>query len=321
MIDNDHNSQNKNTTLKKLLSGDVALLARAITLLETGGAKADNLAYKISANAGEALVIGFTGTPGSGKSSLINCLVKLLRDQGEKVAVLAVDPSSPLSGGAVLGDRTRMGEHTSDRNVFIRSVAARGHLGGLSIAIPSIIDVVDAAGWPIIILETVGTGQSETEIMELADIKVVVNAPGLGDDIQAIKAGVLEIGDVLVVNKCDQPLSDSLVQQLKSMLELRSSEKKNIPIIATSATEDIGIQELDKTIKNISLNLGNEYKAIRQANRLKGNLWRKTEQLFRYRLKEINSKKIEDILHQLRNGIISNGDAAEMILNLCVDKE
>ena len=206
-------------------------------------------------------------------------------------------------------------------NVFIRSVAARGHLGGLSIAIPSIIDVVDAAGWPIIILETVGTGQSETEIMELADIKVVVNAPGLGDDIQAIKAGVLEIGDILVVNKCDQPLSDSLVQQLKSMLELRSSEKKNIPIIATSATEDIGIQELDKTIKNISLNLGNEYKAIRQANRLKGNLWRKTEQLFRSRLKEINSKKIEDILHQLRNGIISNGDAAEMILNLCVDKE
>jgi LAO/AO transport system kinase len=318
MNNTDNKSERYRTSFQKLLSGDSAFLARAITALETGGSNADKLANLLRVHTGDALVIGFTGPPGSGKSTLIDSFIKLLRTHDKKIAVLAVDPSSPISGGAVLGDRTRMGTHTSDRHVFIRSIAARGHLGGLSVSIPSIIDAVDAAGWPIIILETVGTGQSETEIMELADIRVVVNSPGLGDDIQAIKAGVLEIADILVVNKCDKPLSDNLVDQLKSMLELRSSERKNVPIISTSAIKETGLKELYETVKNISKTFKKTYKAVRKSNRLKANLLRKTEQLFSSRLKEINSRKLESILNELNQGSISNGDAAEMMLNLCL---
>ena len=154
--------------------------------------------------------------------------------------------------------------------------------------------------------------------MELADIRVVVNSPGLGDDIQAIKAGVLEIADILVVNKCDKPLSDNLVDQLKSMLELRSSERKNVPIISTSAIKETGLKELYETVKNISKTFKKTYKAVRKSNRLKANLLRKTEQLFSSRLKEINSRKLESILNELNQGSISNGDAAEMMLNLCL---
>ncbi len=176
------------TAFDRLLAGDPGAMARAISVLETGGAEADALAARLRPHAGRALVVGFTGAPGAGKSTLISAYISAMRAAGERVAVLAVDPSSPLSGGAVLGDRTRMGAHTSDRGVYIRSVASRGHLGGLSLAIASMLDAVDAAGWPTIILETVGAGQSETEIVEFADVKVVLNAPGMGDDVQAIKA-------------------------------------------------------------------------------------------------------------------------------------
>ena len=194
-------SLTKMTAFERLLGGDVAALARAISLLEVGGQQSDALAARLRGHAGQARVIGFTGPPGAGKSTLISAYVAALRARAESVAILAVDPSSPLSGGAVLGDRTRMGEHSTDPGVFIRSVAARGHLGGLALSIPGILDAVDAAGWPTIILETVGAGQSETEIVEFADVKVVLNAPGLGDDVQAIKAGILEIADVLVVKQ------------------------------------------------------------------------------------------------------------------------
>ena len=189
--------------------------------MERGGAAADLIYRRICPRVGRATVIGFTGPPGAGKSTLIDAYIAALRTRGHSVAVAAVDPSSPISGGAVLGDRMRMRRHAEDSGVFIRSVASHGHLGGLSESIHRIVDAMDAAGRDFIIIETVGTGQSEVEVVEIADMCVVVNAPNMGDEVQAMKAGILEIADVLVVNKADLPLAQRTTKQLTNMLELR----------------------------------------------------------------------------------------------------
>lgn len=232
----------------RLRERDSGALARAISLVESSSSLATDLHDRVRDAAGHAAVIGITGAPGVGKSTLVNRLIGAWRAREQRVAVIAVDPSSPISGGAVLGDRTRMGEHGEDPEVFIRSVAARGHLGGLSADILCVIDLIDAAGWDIILLETVGTGQSETEISEIADINLVINAPGLGDEVQAIKAGILEIADVLVINKADLPLAARTQRQLKAMLQLRESSKQQVPVIKTIATEADGILDLVEAI-------------------------------------------------------------------------
>jgi len=236
--------------IDKLIAGDPAALARCITLMESGGPTADRIHRRICVKAGRAAVIGFTGAPGAGKSTLIDAYIGALRNGGHSVAVAAVDPSSPIFGGAILGDRVRMRRHAEDPGVFIRSVASRGHLGGLSESIHRIVDVMDAAGRDFIIVETVGTGQSEVEIAEIADICVVVNAPNMGDDVQAMKAGVLEIADVLVVNKTDLPQAQRTTDQLKSMLKLRH-ENRDVPIVETVATKDMGIESLFSTIASL----------------------------------------------------------------------
>ena len=207
--------------IERLTAGEGAALARAISLIEAGGPVAGVIHRAVHRSAGKSLVVGFTGPPGAGKSTLIDAYIAELRKSGRTVAVAAVDPSSPFCGGAVLGDRIRMGRHTEDDGVFIRSISSRGHLGGLTENIHRIIDVMDAAGRDVIVIETVGTGQSEVELIEIADIRVVVNAPGLGDDVQAIKAGIMEIADILVLNKADMPMADITVRQLRSMLRLR----------------------------------------------------------------------------------------------------
>lgn len=303
----------KASAYERLLTGDVATLARAISLLEAGGNTGDDLAARLRDHAGNARVVAFTGPPGAGKSTLINGYVAELRNRGERVAILAVDPSSPLSGGAVLGDRTRMGEHSTDPGVFIRSVASRGHLGGLAVSIPAILDAVDAAGWPTIILETVGAGQSETEIAEFADVKIVLNAPGLGDDIQAIKAGILEIADILVVNKCDLPLADRTVRQLQSMLQLRSVECRDVPIVSTSATKLTGLNDLDDTISaRVELSRGISTE-IRQGRRLRGLLRRRAETVFRDRLGSVPDVQLDAICSQVRQGMLSVEIAASTL--------
>jgi LAO/AO transport system kinase len=234
----------------KLTAGDPAALARCITLMESGGPIADRIHRRVCARTGRAAVIGFTGAPGAGKSTLIDAYIGALRARGSSVAVAAVDPSSPISGGAILGDRVRMRRHAEDPGVFIRSVASRGHLGGLSESIHRIVDVMDAAGRDFVIVETVGTGQSEIEVTEIADICVVVNAPNMGDDVQAMKAGVLEIADVLVVNKSDLPLAQRTTDQLRNMLKLRH-DNRDVPVIETVATKDIGIETLLSTIAGL----------------------------------------------------------------------
>lgn len=193
-------------------------------------------------------VVGFTGAPGVGKSTLINAYIALCRSQDRSVAVVSVDPSSPISGGAILGDRLRMAEHAQDDGVYIRSLASRGHLGGLCRNIDQVIQVIDTAGWDVIVLETVGTGQSEVEVASIADVKVVVNAPGMGDSIQAMKSGILEIADILVVNKADLPQAGQTSKELRAMLRLRSNSAATVAVIETVATSHTGIAELSTAI-------------------------------------------------------------------------
>jgi LAO/AO transport system kinase len=203
------------------IGGDRRALARLLTLLDDDGPGARDAAAAMAARAGHARVVGLPGVPGSGKSTLVDRLLGAWLEQGLKVAVIAIDPSSPITGGAVLGDRIRMGAHGGHANAFIRSFSARGELGGLSRATAAAIDCFDAAGFDRVIVETVGTGQSETRIVALADSRVVVCPPGLGDDVQAIKAGTLEIADVLAVSKGDLPLAEQTAREMREMLTLR----------------------------------------------------------------------------------------------------
>jgi LAO/AO transport system kinase len=230
--------------LDRLLAGHPRVLARAISIVENNRSETAAIMLAVREHVGKSLVVGFTGPPGAGKSTLIDAVVAELRARDKTVGVLAVDPSSPISGGAVLGDRVRMARHVEDLGVFTRSVAARGHLGGLSRTAVRLVDVMDASGKDVIILETVGTGQSEVEIAKVADIKVVVSAPGLGDEIQAMKAGILEIADILVVNKSDLPLARLTLRHLQSMLHLRKPGARDVPLVATGALKGTGIAEL-----------------------------------------------------------------------------
>lgn len=298
---------------QRLLDGDVAALARAVSLLETGGPVGDALADRLRDHVGSAGVVAFTGPPGAGKSTLINAYVSELRQRGESVAVLAVDPSSPLSGGAVLGDRTRMGEHSADARVFIRSVASRGHLGGLALSIPAIVDAVDAAGWSNIVLETVGAGQSETEIAEIADVNIVLNAPGLGDDVQAIKAGILEIADILVVNKCDLPLADRTIRQLKAMLQLRRAEGRNVPILPTSAERGEGIGALADAIAARMDGARTRMADAGTSRRLPGLLRLRAEAAFHQQLHALPESDMESIVAKMTMEGLSVETATKML--------
>lgn len=229
--------------LQRIRSGDRRTIARAISAVENDATRAEVLRAALAAYLGHAHVVGVTGPAGAGKSTLVNALVGELLARGHKVAVVAVDPSSPFTGGAVLGDRIRMAEHQADERVFIRSLAARGHAGGVSRATAQVIDVLDAAGFDLILVETVGAGQSDVAIAELARTRIVVYPPGLGDEVQALKAGVLEIADILVVNKADLPGADRTARDLLAMPARRGAERKRLVLNTVSTTGD-GVDKL-----------------------------------------------------------------------------
>lgn len=232
------------------MRGEVPAIARMLTRAESGGDEAREALDALYRNAGRAHVVGITGVPGSGKSTLVAKLAAAIRRSQRTVAIVAIDPSSPFSGGAILGDRIRMGELGGDPGVFVRSMATRGAMGGLSRGTLEAVDVFDAAGYDVIIIETVGVGQDEVDVARAAHTTVVVSAPGLGDDIQAIKAGILEIADVHVVSKCDKPEANKTIAELKAMLGLGLAIARGkpvewrAPVVATSSTNNEGIDAL-----------------------------------------------------------------------------
>jgi LAO/AO transport system ATPase len=230
--------------LAAVLNRSRPALARAITLLENDRPGAADLMAELAPRCGRAHVVGVTGAPGAGKSTLINALIGEFTRRGRSVAVVAVDPSSPISGGSILGDRLRMDEHGSRDEVFIRSVSSRGHLGGLSKTAGRVIDVFDAVGYEVVIVETVGAGQSEVEIRHFADTNIVVCPPGLGDDVQAIKAGIIEIADLLVVNKADLPQAERTVLDLTTATQLRHRADWKVRVLKTVATSGEGVAAL-----------------------------------------------------------------------------
>jgi GTPase len=237
-------ADSERTLAERLLAGDKRALARGISLVENDDPEGWALVREVYPRTGKAKVIGFTGAPGSGKSTLLGALTKLERERENTVAVLSIDPSSPFTQGALLGDRIRLSDHFLDPGVFIRSMANRGALGGLSEAALQAALLMDASGRDVILLETVGVGQAEVDVIDHADTVVLVLMPGSGDSIQALKAGVMEIPDVIVVNKADHPLTDTMVREIKGVLALGPREGWQVPIVRTEAIRGTGVEEL-----------------------------------------------------------------------------
>jgi LAO/AO transport system kinase len=234
--------------VERALAGDRRATARLVSLVEDGGAEVGEIMKKLYPHTGRAYSIGITGAPGAGKSSLTEKVIARARRESRSVGVLAIDPSSPFTGGALLGDRVRMQSHATDPEVFIRSMASRGHLGGISLATPEAVRVLDAVGKDVVIIETVGVGQAEVEITDACDTTVVVVTPGWGDAVQAAKAGLMEIADVFVVNKADRPGTRDTVRELRQMLEMSEAAWKP-EIVATVAIKGEGVDELWEAIE------------------------------------------------------------------------
>lgn len=261
----------------QVLSGDTRAVARAISIVELEGSESGRLIGLLHAHTGRARVVGVTGPPGVGKSCLVDRLTRLWRDAQLKVAVLAVDPTSPFTGGALLGDRIRMNRHTLDPGVFFRSMATRGHLGGLAPTTHDAVSILDAAGFDIVVIETVGVGQGEVDISRTAHMSVVVVAPGAGDDVQAIKAGVMEIADLFVVNKSDRDGADRTASEIESMLALGSSKPSlELPaVIKTSVVNGDGIDKLEVALSDLVKRVGIDDARARARARIEEILRRK----------------------------------------------
>jgi len=333
-----------------VLAGERRALARALTEVENDSAAGREALDVLFQHSGNAHLVGITGSPGAGKSSLVNQMTRLLRDpdQGEpkKVAIVAVDPSSPFTGGAILGDRIRMRDIAEDEGVFIRSMATRGHLGGIARTTSGLVRVLDAAGFDVVLIETVGAGQSEVEIARLAHTTIVVEAPGMGDDIQAIKAGILEIADILVVNKADHPLADNTMRALSASLEfsrpgqpsaierfhhrelafepvkLDETEEGNQdkhwtpPVLKTISTEGVGVNEVVKALNDHAAFLkGNRQWQLRDAARLQEELNELLMAAFAAEWrKKVDQSKIEDVLGEMLERKVSPINAARKLL-------
>ncbi len=300
--------------VERLLKGQPAALAKAITIVENGGPSATEVLAGIKPQLGQALVIGITGAPGAGKSTLLSALVGELRRRGRTVGVLAIDPSSPVSGGAILGDRVRMVDHACDPEVFVRSLASRGHVGGLSAAAGRIVQLMDAAGKDAVIVETVGAGQSDIEVDGLADVALVVCAPGLGDEIQAIKAGILEIADILVVNKADLPDAERTASQLEGMLSLREAGAADVPVLSTIATEGRGVAELCDAIADKAEQLKGATRPYRSLEATRRQIADAAAELVRQEVGGSSSSGLAELCRSVQRGELDPESAARQHL-------
>ncbi len=257
---------NLQSWIERLKSGDARALARAITTVENRNAGWAELLKAIFPQTGRARILGLTGSPGAGKSTLVDQLAKLYRAQDRTVGIIAVDPTSPYTGGAILGDRIRMQDHFSDPGIYIRSMATRGSLGGLARATADVATVFDAAGRDLIMIETVGVGQDEVDIVRLADVTIVILVPGMGDDVQSIKAGIMEIADIFVINKSDREGAERVEREIRSLQSLAiRSDRWTPPIVKTVASDGTGIAELAAAIEQYESYLKKEDLALQHS--------------------------------------------------------
>ncbi len=298
----------------RMRSGERRAIATVITELERLSPSAPALLKAMQPHLGNALVVGFTGPPGAGKSTLVNSVIAQLRAQDLTIGVIAVDPSSPVSGGAILGDRIRMTAAVDDEGMFVRSLASRGYLGGLSPAAVRVIDALDAAGRDLILLETVGTGQSEIDVAEVADVRVVVSAPGLGDDIQAMKSGLLEIADIVVVNKGDRPGAELTLHQLIGALSIRASTAGKVPVLKTTATTGEGVLELVQAMNNIGSDVKAEGAAVRRRRRARYLIARAAADIVAERVRHGGNEGLDNLSDQVLTGDLSPEAAAKKLL-------
>lgn len=301
--------------LARARAGERGALARVLSVVERGGPDGRALARLTHPLGGGAYTVGITGAPGAGKSTLTNALVDQIRGSGDRVAVLAIDPSSPFSGGAILGDRVRMQDHTGDDGVFIRSMATRGHLGGLSLATQEAIRALDATGWPWIVVETVGVGQVEVEVAGAADTTVVVVNPGWGDAVQANKAGLLEIADLFVINKADRPGAKEARRDLDRMLDLAARSGWRPPIVDTVAATGSGVDELWEAIVRHRAHLeADGALEARRRSRVAGEITEIVAALLRERARAHAGAELDRLAAQVADRSIDPWTAAERLL-------
>jgi LAO/AO transport system kinase len=301
--------------VERMRAGERRAIAAAVTELEKLSTSAPSLLEALQPYLGKALVVGFTGPPGAGKSTLVNAVIAHVRSLGGTVGVIAVDPSSPISGGAILGDRIRMTAALDDDGVFVRSLASRGYLGGLSPAAVRVIDALDAAGFDLVLLETVGTGQSEMDVAEVADVRVVISAPGLGDDIQAMKSGLLEIADILVVNKGDREGAELTLQQLLGALSIRSM-RSHIPVLKTTATTGEGVPELYTALREIGGRGSDQQGPMgRRRRRARYLIARAAADIVAHRVKQGSGAEIDALADDVLSGRVSPDAAARKLLS------
>jgi len=298
----------------QLKKGDVRAVARLLTFIENEEKDAETILKKIWKFTGNSYVIGITGPPGAGKSTIVDLLAIIALDKGHKVGVLAIDPTSPFSGGAVLGDRLRM-NNAQQSGIFIRSVASRGHLGGLAATTRFMINAIEMLGNDITLVETVGAGQGDVEIVQVADTTIVVEVPGLGDEVQAQKAGILEIGDILVVNKGDRPGSDRLTKELRMMLSLGEKKEWESPIVTTTATNGDGLDFLWGKINEHKSYLGDNKKNKMRLRRINYELENQVSQkLFTKKMIQIGENEIQRMAERILKRDIDPLSAVEKII-------
>jgi LAO/AO transport system kinase len=304
-----------------VLAGDPRAVARAISLVEDDGEAGRALIARIYEHTGRAALIGVTGAPGVGKSTLVDRLVTEARRAGRTVGVLAVDPTSPFSGGAILGDRVRMSAHASDAGVFVRSMATRGNLGGLAAATSDAALVLDAAGKEIVIIETVGVGQDEVDIVRTADVSIVVLVPGTGDDVQALKAGIMEIADIFVVNKADREGADQVVNSVIASLSLQTFAEGEWrpPVLKTEAANGVGVERLWEEIQRFRQHAANHQQQRRKAShqsRLRGLL---AQQLLEHVEKRLPAGEFERLVEAIADRKTDPYSAAARLMKQALD--
>jgi LAO/AO transport system kinase len=300
--------------VQRMQANERAAIARVITELERLSPSVPALIAAMRPHLGRALVAGVTGPPGAGKSTLVNALIAHLRGSGRTIGVIAVDPSSPVSGGAILGDRVRMTAALDDDGVFVRSLAARGYLGGLSPAAVRIIDALDAAGKDLILIETVGAGQSEIDILDIADVRVVATAPGLGDEIQAMKAGLIEVADILVVNKGDRDDAERTMQQLKAALAMRAHGRSAVPVLKTTAITGEGVPALAAAIDALATSRLAEGVDVRRRRRARYLIARAAADLVAERIRGGGNAGLDALAEDVLEGTLLPSAAAARLI-------